>query len=150
MVCDDPAVETPEVAPGYWRFDPKSPDFENVKLYECTRKESCTGGNSTKHRCAIGYDDDGPLCAVCADKYVMQQDVCSHCPEYKPSSPTMPTGDLLYAGLITLFLFACGLYYYLTNDALTEEDEFLLRERLHHLDLDRLFPKTEKKRCGSR
>ena len=77
----------------------------------------------------------------------MQQDVCSHCPEYKPSSPTMPTGDLLYAGLITLFIFACGLYYYLTNDALTEEDEFLLRERLHHLDLDRLFPKTEKNPC---
>ena len=35
----------------------------------------------------------------------------------------------------------------MTNDALTEEDEFLLRERLHHLDLDRLFPKTEKNPC---
>ncbi len=149
MVCNSAGVETPEVAPGYWRHTPESHDFETYKLYECLLPSSCTGGNRTQGRCAAGYADDSALCAVCADGYVMQQGLCSYCPEYKPSAPTMPTGDLLIAGIISLLLFACCLYFFLTQNALSPEDEFLLREKLSHVNLDTVFVGGQKDADGN-
>ena len=149
MVCDKPGVTIPEVAPGFWRHMPESQDFEKYKLYECILPSACTGGNLSEGRCAPGYADNSPLCAVCADKYVMQQGLCSYCPEYKPSAPTMPTGDLLIAGVITLLLFGCCLYFFLTQNALSLEDEFLLREKLSHVNLDSIFLGAKRDESGN-
>ena len=73
VLCDDIGVKIPAVAANYWRYLPESPDFDSYPLFNCIIPNSCTGGNETIGRCAPEYDDNSPLCAVCAKEHVRQQ-----------------------------------------------------------------------------
>eukprot|EP00945_MAST-04E_sp_MAST-4E-sp1_P001515 g1515.t1 len=141
LVCEAPGVKTPDVAIGFWRYDPSSQDFERFPIYECVIPASCVGGNSTSRRCARGYDDASPLCAVCDSGYVFQQGICVPCPGYSADGATTPTLQLLTAVFSCSILGMCFMYWYFTMPVLTRKEETDLRVKLSMLDIDTIYQK---------
>ena len=128
LICNKIGTKIPAVAPGFWRENPLSEDFETYPLYVCTY-DSCGGGNSSHNLCVDGYT--GVLCATCANEYVFQFGVCTSCPGYvSDGGATTPPPQLLLAALLSLFVAVIGIYVYFTQPALKKTEIHDLRMKL--------------------
>ena len=138
LICNKIGTKIPAVAPGFWRENPLSEDFETYPLYVCTY-DSCGGGNSSHNLCVDGYT--GVLCATCANEYVFQFGVCTSCPGYvSDGGATTPPPQLLLAALLSLFVAVIGIYVYFTQPALKKTEIHDLRMKLSQLNFKQVFP----------
>ena len=126
-ICELPGLLAPVVREGYWREEPTSRDIVKHKFYGCPfGKKACAGGNTTKDRCAPGYDDDGPLCATCSKGYVLMAGACVLCDSMSSDGSS---SDAVY-GLLALgvLVMLCGSTYYHMRPALTNTRENEIRQ----------------------
>ena len=143
VICNSTGTIVPAVDKHYWRYDPTSHDFTKYNLYECLFPNSCRGGYSIDGRCNVGYDDHSPLCAVCANEYVFQNGKCTSCPGYSLTSNITPSTSLQIAAAISLFILTSGIFIFITQTALTSDEEIDLKFKLSLVDLDSLFESDE-------
>eukprot|EP00942_MAST-04A_sp_MAST-4A-sp1_P012240 g12240.t1 len=131
--------------PNWWTAGTRTDTY-----YKCPFPDSCLGGlrekkgpNGTftvqKSRCAVGYDHSAPVCAVCADEYVFQQNRCVSCPGYLPGKSTSPTRSMMVAGFLCMSSSIVFMYLFFTIPTLSRSEEEDLRVKLSKLDLDLIY-----------
>eukprot|EP00944_MAST-04C_sp_MAST-4C-sp1_P003651 g3651.t1 len=138
--CNDIGLTAPPVKPGWWRADPTKPDLVEIPFYFCPFPGSCKGGNSTKNRCSIGHNNDGPLCATCSKGYVLLQDNCVFC-EGRSGADEF-SYELLGCIVGGICLLMLGTYVFITQSPLSNEEKNMLREELGNLNPLFLFEKN--------
>jgi hypothetical protein len=114
---------TPDVEPGFWRFDDSLPILQSTEFYACPAciVENANGllGNdavgifandanaafNTKFECLEGHDKTVPVCGACLENFWKKGDVCVAC----GLSSGSPASDILWICLVSIFVILLGL-----------------------------------------
>eukprot|EP00944_MAST-04C_sp_MAST-4C-sp1_P011566 g11566.t1 len=136
--CDTIGLLAPPVAPGYWRYDPTSPDVVRYPFFRCPMP-SCVGGNSTVGRCKIGHG--GPLCATCIEEYAFYGKECISCPGRK-SNRSFSWQIVLLTVAFCLVFMGCT-FWFLTEPAMTKKDMNDLRSSMKDIKMRKKYIKQQ-------
>ena len=103
----------PLLKQNFWRANMTSDDLSTFQIYPCTPDGRCLGSlntssesNSSDASCAKGYATDGPICAICAPKFIMSDAGCVPCPSRSESSSV--TGAAVGLCCVLMLLYMLG------------------------------------------